>query len=285
MRALVLSGGGARGAFQVGVIQALVSKGIGWDVIAGVSVGAINGAFLAQYPKTSIPTNDLANFWLNITGNKSIYKEWPLWKLQSLWTGSLYNTAPLRELLKKRLDTEALKKSNVKLSVGAVALETGEYKSIGIDSVLKQSSPSTVIDWIMASAAFPVAFPPIKIDGLNWVDGGVRDITPITDVVNMVSVSEIDHIDVITTAPLGVPADNSFPKRSTISVTDVALRTAFLMSDEVFNSDFDRVPADARNKITIYSPDAALKLPDALNFDPNSIKELINAGIQSGLSK
>lgn len=277
MRALVLSGGGARGAFQAGVIRSLAARGFFWDVIAGVSVGAINGSFIAQFPKGAFglylhPANKLIDFWQSIEGNRSIYREWPLGKLQSLWKGSLYDTSPLRKIIKDNLSPVAIKSFGVKLIVGATCLETGEYRSVDV------ASTNDMCEWILASSAFPVAFPPSKINGANWVDGGVRDITPITDVLDL----KPDHIDVILTAPLGVPA-GSFNASSANNALNVALRTANLMADEVFNSDLDRVPEHDRSRITVYSPPVDLKLPDALDFDPKSIRELIEAGKNVGM--
>src|SRR5262245_31321191 len=83
-RALVLGGGGARGAFQVGMLDVLVrEKGLDFDVIRGVSVGALNAAFLAQAPTAggsqanlSKAVGELLRIWTTeIKGNKSVYTE------------------------------------------------------------------------------------------------------------------------------------------------------------------------------------------------------------------
>ena len=84
-KAVVLSGGGAYGAFQVGMLNALVNDlGIDFDIIRGVSVGALNGAVLAQAAKQpdslgnlSLAVSDLARLWKGIKGNRSVYrKKW-----------------------------------------------------------------------------------------------------------------------------------------------------------------------------------------------------------------
>jgi hypothetical protein len=108
IKALVLSGGGAYGSYQVGVLKALAEKNlVGWDVIAGVSVGAINTLWLSSFNKEEIleAIKSLEILWGTlIQGNKSIYKPWffkPFNYVASLWKGSLYNTKPLLNLLKE----------------------------------------------------------------------------------------------------------------------------------------------------------------------------------------
>src|SRR5574337_903246 len=104
VRALVLSGGGAYGAYQVGVIKALTEKGLQWDAIAGISVGALNGLQMAMYPseKHALAAEELELMWANdIKGNDSIYKPWLPWKFNyivSLWKGGLNSTKPLLKL-------------------------------------------------------------------------------------------------------------------------------------------------------------------------------------------
>lgn len=273
MRALVLSGGGSRGAFQAGVVRALAERGARWDVIAGVSVGALNAAFLAQHARSETLTaaRELRTFWDNVRGNESVYRRWtPFGKLHSLWRGSLYSTEPLARTVATNLDPEKLRRSDVKLLVGAVCLETGEYRYV-------DGGTPDIREWVLASSAFPVAFPPRVIDGRHWIDGGVRDITPITDVLALGP----DEIDVVLTAPLGEPM-GSMPIRQTRNALHVALRSAYLMSDEVFNGDLDRVPEADRLKLRIYAPPAGHPLPDGLDFDPARIAELYALGLRTG---
>ncbi|MGH6633100.1 MAG: patatin-like phospholipase family protein, partial [Sphingopyxis sp.] len=95
--AIVLSGGGAKGAFQVGVVHELVvNRGVCLDIVAGVSTGAIQALAVAQ---DDVP--ELLDTWLAIRGNSSIYKERPLGVIGGLLgEDALYDTAPLKRLLK-----------------------------------------------------------------------------------------------------------------------------------------------------------------------------------------
>lgn len=271
MRVLVLSGGGSHGAFEAGVIKSLVDKGVRWDAIAGVSVGALNAAVLCQFKKEEQAGGvlRLKDFWDQVKGNQSIYKRWfPFGWLHGLWKGSLYNTAPLQQTVRTQLSRAALKNSDVKLLVGAVCLETGEY-------VYVDGANLDIKEWVLASSAFPGAFCPIKIGGQTYVDGGVRDITPITDVLDM----KPDQIDVVLCGHLGA-GTGSFSK--TKNVLEVGLRTAFLMSDEVFNSDLDRVPESDRPKMTIYQQPVDTSFPDGLDFNPADITRMYQVGLLVG---
>lgn len=270
MRILVLSGGGSRGAFQAGVIDALSHNTKNrWDMIFGVSVGALNGAFLAQFPKDDIAlaSECLNNFWFGIKGNQSVYKRWnPFGKLHALWKNSLYDTSPLKQMVYSNLSKSALRTSRVELGIGAVCLETGEYATIS-------GLSDDIHDWVLASSAFPVAFPPVKINEKNWVDGGVRDITPISDVFKF----NPDHVDVILTAPMSDYLGGNGQSRNAI---DVALRTASIMSHEVFLNDLENIPAEFKNKVSVYSP--TVSLPDPLDFNPDVIVSLHSNGLQNG---
>lgn len=273
MRALVLSGGGSRGAFQVGVISKLVENGASWDLIAGVSVGAINGAFMAQYaPRHQwAGAKMLRKLWKDeIKGNKSIYKNWWCGRAGGLVYGGLYNTQPLRELIKKNFDQEKVRSSGVKLRIGAVGYETGRYKYITEET---EDIPS----WIMASSAFPVAFPPVKIGDETWMDGGVRDVTPIRDVLTELSVnSSVDTIDIILTGQVSNDVGLK-PSKEASNALNVAIRSATLMSNEVFLGDLENLEATHR-KINLYTPPMTYKLQDPLTFDPEEIYRAIDVG-------
>ena len=132
MRALVLSGGGARGAFQVGVIQRLLDLGHAWDLVAGVSVGALNALGMAMYPPAAQKDGafHLAEMWHGIRGNDSVYTSWWGGPLTALWKGSRYDTAPLARLLARFYEPKRLAASGVQLLVGAVSLRTGAYRAL-----------------------------------------------------------------------------------------------------------------------------------------------------------
>lgn len=178
--AIVLSGGGAKGAFQVGVVHELVvNRGVRLDIVAGVSTGAIQALGVAQ--------DDVAGLldrWLGIRGNGDIYKDRPFGIAGGiLGEDAIYDTAPLRRMLKSFADDRKLRASGRKLRLGVVNLGTGSYRSID------ESVPG-IHNWVYASSAMPVFFDPLKTtaaDGTEeqWVDGGVRNVTPLDDALEL----------------------------------------------------------------------------------------------------
>jgi len=196
---LILQGGGALGAFECGVIKGLEETGVFPDVVAGVSIGAINGAIVASNPRRA--TAALEAFWSDITVGGSFMPEGetgraltalqvllygiphfftPRWlepwsltnPLPSDWT-SFYDPEPLKSLIAKYVDFDALKTSPVRLLVGAVNVKTAEFEIF--DSQIDQLTP----DHILASGSLPPGFPWTEVDGKPYWDGGIVSNSPL----------------------------------------------------------------------------------------------------------
>ncbi len=172
--ALVLSGGGAKGAFQVGAEKyAREVKGYHWDVIAGVSVGALNGAMLAmeKYDR-------LLEVWNTISDDKIYTGGFNLLSVVKLLFGarSFYGNQPLQRMLQQEFEPHSI---HADLRVGAVSLITGEYVEFkGDDPNLERA--------VLASTVMPIIWEPVKVSDQHteMVDGGVRNLTPIGDVLD-----------------------------------------------------------------------------------------------------
>ncbi len=167
--AIVLSGGGAKGAFQVGVLDALVNvHGVKPKIVVGTSTGAIQALGVAQ--------NDVAGLvdvWMGLQKNSDIYKKRAGVISVVLGDKALYDAAPLRALLEDFADPAKLAASGIELRLGVVSLQSGEFRTID------QSVPG-IHNWVYASCAMPVYFDPLETsDQQQWVDGGVRDVTPL----------------------------------------------------------------------------------------------------------
>lgn len=168
--AIVLSGGGAKGAFQVGVLDALITThGVKPDIAVGTSTGAIQALGVAQ--------DDIAGLlkvWTSIKGNSDIYTDRSGLLGTVIFGGKgLHNTAPLRKLLKNFADPAKLAASNVNLQLGVVSLQSGEFRTI-------DKSVPDIDNWVYASCAMPVFFDPLETsDKQQWVDGGVKEVTPL----------------------------------------------------------------------------------------------------------
>jgi NTE family protein len=204
---LVLQGGGALGAYQAGAYEALATTGREPDWVAGISIGAINSALLAGNPAEQRVAR-LREFWQRITANvpptvwagtdgplRSWANEWAAaWGaafglphffeprvLEAWWPSatdapSFYDTAPLRETLLDLVDFDRINDGPMRLSVGAVDVESGNF--IYFDNRRQRLGP----EHVMASGALPPGFPAVVIDGRVYWDGGLVSNTPLRHV-------------------------------------------------------------------------------------------------------
>jgi NTE family protein len=169
---LVLSGGGAKGAFQVGAERVLREEfGFRWERIFGVSVGALNATLLAQREYAR-----LMDLWLNIR-EEDIYRKfpWPLvaFRLALQRKLGFYDDAPLRKLIQKHATGRPF---HIPAHVGRVSLVSGEYE-------LVPSSAPDFLDAVWHSATMPVIWEAIGAQA--HVDGGLRNVTPLGDALSL----------------------------------------------------------------------------------------------------
>lgn len=283
MRALVLSGGGSKGAYQVGALKHIVGElGVAYDAFCGVSVGAINCASLAMFSsgeeKQSISI--LADMWAKLDNSK-IYKRWfPFGRWHALWNKSFYDSSPLNNLLKSTIDLDKIRSSGKRVSVGTVSLSSGKY------TIFDQTSDHFV-DAVIASASFPGMLTPVKFLGQLWTDGGVKEISPIKKAVEMGA----DVIDVIITSP-HIRVKRFLENPSTV---DVLKRSLDLSTDKIMANDIEKVEMynslalaglseKKYVKINILRPDYNL-IEDLLDFRPEKIQEMMEKGYTDAKSK
>lgn len=190
MKALVLGGGSLKGAWQAGAIQAVLETGFKPDMVYGISAGALNASFITsesgtQFIETGkvdweLVNKKLISFWIdNITKPSDIGILKSRWMLGietilSRFDG-LLDTNPLHNKLKKYLNLTAIRRSPVRLKVGAVNINTGE---------MHYSDPTEehFYDYLRASSSLPIIMPAIQIGGDHrqaFLDGGIREVVPI----------------------------------------------------------------------------------------------------------
>lgn len=197
--ALVLQGGGALGAYELGVIRRLFEiPHFSLDVVGGVSIGAINAAVLVGAQSDPVQTltalwddfavisqallPDQAESYLALLGNASFY--WPrpdVWDLPQ-WTYT-YDTAPLRHTLARYLDLERLARSPTTLVVTAVNVQSGVIEVFDNHTLGQQLT----LDHIIASGSLPPGFPMTKLGHQCYWDGGLFDNTPLSPVIERLS--------------------------------------------------------------------------------------------------
>jgi NTE family protein len=276
MRALVLSGGGAKGAYQVGALEKWIEDdGIDYDAFVGTSVGAINCACLAQASPGKLKDTYLflRELWWNLENGK-IYKKWFMGELAALWKPSVYCAAPLRQFIIDYLNYDALKKSGRKLRVVAVSWRTGA-KIVATEEFLELEK------WVYASASQPVFFDPAEIDGELYTDGGLRDIAPIGEAIKLGA----DEIDVIITGDPESPYDWDTKGQHTVQY---ALHMAGIMADEILLNDIKICELKNRmadlgepyKKIKIRLLKPSRGVGESLDFSHEKIREMITFGYE-----
>jgi NTE family protein len=200
---LVLQGGGALGAYQLGVYQALHEAGVEPDWVIGTSIGAINGAIIAgNAPERRL--DQLREFWHRMERNSFGFSTMPRAianaitlgqgipaffepNLSSWWNpearvgvehASFYQTTPLRNTLEDLVDFDYLNGKHMRMTVGAVNARTGAMR------YFDSRKEELCVEHVMASGALPPAFPAIRIDGEPYWDGGIYSNTPIEAVLD-----------------------------------------------------------------------------------------------------
>lgn len=175
---LVLSGGGAKGAYEAGVAAELVEHRVPIRLVAGSSAGALNAAMIADGR-----VGRLEALWRGLTRDR-VYSLRPRVFFAGLlpgWltlltldrAGSLFDPAPLRDLIDSSIDLDRVRASPVRLLVVTTDLARREQRIFDNRTVSREA--------LMAAAAVPGAFPAVKVDGALLVDGGLTGRAPVLE--------------------------------------------------------------------------------------------------------
>ena len=267
--ALMLSGGGARAAYQVGVLKAIAqqfprSSKLPFDIICGTSAGAINGTALACYASCfHLGVKKVEWIWRNFHTNQVYYSDYPrVFRqiLRGLFSAfqadyanktpvSLFDNKPLRQLLTKVLDLKRIDRNIVGGYLSSVSVTASCYNN-GDSITFFQSDKAT--EWrrakrcgqrtllgvhhLMASAAIPLVFPSVRIHQQYFGDGSVNQLAPLSAPIHL-------GADKILIIGLADPRKNELNQRM-LHHPDLATITGHLL-DTVFadtlNSDLERM--------------------------------------------
>lgn len=277
-KALVLSGGGARGAYQAGVYKYLSEQKFTPDVICGTSVGALNATALG----CGFSSDKLIELWRSIeTGKVMRHSLWQNIKDIFLRRFSpLVDTTPLKRLLAQELDFQKLRNSSSKIFISAVNINNSE--------LVYFSNQEIGIQHLMASSAIPVVFPWQYVNGEPYWDGGLMANTPIGPAID----EEAKDIIVVLLSPVG-KVQMDLPKSRKESLERVFEMTLIASYQAIrSNMDFTEVQNDTTSfisffdylihskniKIRTVSPKNFLGLRSILNFSQIQADSLIEMG-------
>ncbi len=217
MNGLVLSGGGARSAYQVGVLSYIAEKApeVDFPIITGVSAGAINAAFLAGFRgSASEALHELVNCWCSLTIERVFHSGFHRLTVSGLrwaWTlgaggtslgpqvMGLVDTQPLWEFLTANLDVEGIRANIQSGRVRAVGLTATNYATgqtiTFVDGAPDVQSWERVrrcgvrtklgVEHVMASGALPLIFPAVEINGDYYGDGSIRQAAPLAPAIHL----------------------------------------------------------------------------------------------------
>jgi NTE family protein len=199
---LVLQGGGALGAYQVGVYEALHEYGIAPQWVIGTSIGAINAALIAG-SKPAERLDRLCEFWSRVQNDHFVPPGLPAWLATAARNSvaissgvpsffrpnplaflslhnrlgaeeaGFYSVDPLRRTLEELIDFDQLNSGETRITVGASNVSTSEMR------YFDSRDMPLGIDHLLASGALPPGFPPVRIEGELYWDGGILSNTPV----------------------------------------------------------------------------------------------------------
>lgn len=223
--AFVLSGGGNLGALQIGMMRALAEREIRPDVVVGCSVGAINGAALAQDPSLA-GIGRIERLWRELDG-KDLMPSGFLPRAVSLARRgeAIHDNEGLRRLLEEQLDARTFEELEIPFQCVATDV-------IGVREMWFRTGP--LIEPILASAALPAVYPAVEIDGVRYLDGGIVDDIPIGRAVALGART----IYVLQVGAVSRPRPE--PRRP----LDVAVQSYWIARHHRFKADLAAVPPD-----------------------------------------
>lgn len=197
MRAVVLSGGGGKGAYQIGVWKALKKLHIKYDIVTGTSIGALNGALMTQktYFRALTMWNtidfnkiyevELKNSYATKEGKKEVFEMYK----KNILNGGM-SVKKIEKLIEKYVNVKKFYRSSI--NYGLVTVNLSKLKPV---EMTKKDIPKEKLkDYLMASASCFPAFPTKKIDGKKYIDGGYYDNLPVNLAVKM-GADEIIAVD------------------------------------------------------------------------------------------
>lgn len=295
-RALVLTGGSVRGAFQSGAVKSIFESGFKPDIIRGISAGALNSAFITSRighykelnPEWSsvyllkVVGEELVNLWkTNVTSYKSIINKRYIKGAFSALTGNftgLTDNTPLKDLVNNNISELDIRRSSIDFAVGALNIKSGnmEYAS--------NFTPS-ILDYVIASTALPFIMPISEVQGKHFYDGGIRDSAPLKPAID----AGADEIIIIACSPV----ETQFKNVDTGNVIDLLDRIIGIIGNETLKNDLETLQCINKEvksykskgikhpkreiRFKLINPEESLEV-SMTNFKSEDISGMINYG-------
>lgn len=253
IRALILQGGGALGAYELGVIKRLYElPNFNLDIISGVSIGAINASVLAGAKNNPVQTleevwncfsvnssllPDWAEQFISLFGNKNFFQMRTDYLRAPFWT-SFYDIKPLKRVLEEFIDFNKLNDNqSPRLIITATNVETGQLE------IFDNRKKRITAEHIIASGSLPPGFPMTVVEGKSYWDGGLFSNTPLAPVIELLpnDPNSIKQIYVV----------NLFPSESPREIPNNILEVFDRIFELIF-ADKIKFDVETANKINEY---------------------------------
>ncbi len=270
-RALILCGGGSRGAFQAGVLKYLDEKGWYPDLICGASVGAINAVAIGS----GMTPEQIITLWKRFDRRK-IYRLSIARHIRSFFSNGacqpLMDTSPFKKLLIKYININKLRQSRIDILINAVHLPTSRLKYF--------TQHQINISHIMAASAIPVFFPWQFIDGEPYWDGGMIENTPLAPALER----HVKEIIIVLLTPVGhvkLPLPRNPLQAAEVALEQLlqgAYQSIILNRRFQFHTALTNSVKDSSLIVATVSPARMLGFPSFLNFSALQAEKLIEEG-------
>jgi NTE family protein len=221
--AFVLSGGGNLGAVQVGMLRALLERGITPDMIVGCSVGAINGAALADEP-TLVGVARLEQVWRNVDGNDLMPRSvLPNAVAMARKGEAIHDNDGLRQMLTAAMGARDF--ADLTVHFECVATDVDAVREVWF-------SKGPLVEAILASSAMPALYPAVEIDGVRYLDGAIVNDVPLSRAVELGAT----QLYVLQVGSFSRPREK--PRRP----LDVAVQAYWIARHHRYKRDLDGLP-------------------------------------------
>ncbi|EQA43382.1 phospholipase, patatin family [Leptospira broomii serovar Hurstbridge str. 5399] len=258
--ALVLGGGGALAAFEVGVIRWMKENNAHIVGCYGTSAGALNSALLSQDNYEGLEA-----LWGSFSENNSFFKQWPLGIFQSYWKRAALNPAPLYKLIEKYTDPSKILKSGIRFGAIMTNMSLGTKESY----ILSKENLPEFKRVLEASSAVQSIFPPVQIKDYLYGDGGLTENVPLELAKNDVSNSKANSFVVVSCSKV---LDPILPANA--NYFRYLIRTIDILLNDRERSGLDKLDSDT----ILIEPGKESGFFSILDTRQESIQKLINLG-------